>query len=294
MNRDYWLILIVVASIPIFLFLFLIPRMFIPIGPGELGVLYRLLWGTAVDEIYGEGLQFISPLNTMYIYNIRVQEVKRTLDVLTFDGLVVQLELSIRYHPDPDMLGVLHVFVGPNYVDQIVVPIVASVVRTTIGQLTIEQLYTGEAPQQIRERREATITGRPLSPEEARFRRPDFLPDIIARALTRASKRYVVIDEVIIITITIPAYVQEAIQEKLRQQQLAQAQDYRIKQAQLERDVKTYEADANKQLSDSLTPQILQWRGIEATRELATSPNSKIIVIGNGPEGLPIILGADR
>src|SRR5262245_49342560 len=141
--RNYTPHLIVTFLILLCLGVFLAPKMVIVIGPGEVGVIYRVFWGgTVVDHIYGEGLQMVSPWNRMYVYNTRVQEIKRTLEVLTRDGLVVQLEISIRYHPEENMVGVLHQKIGPDYVEKIVVPEVASVIRNNVGKLYAVQLYT--------------------------------------------------------------------------------------------------------------------------------------------------------
>src|SRR5262245_64980937 len=91
----------------LFLGVFCAPKMLVVIGPGEVGVIYRLFWGgTVVDRIYGEGLYVVSPWNRMYVYSTRVQEIKQPLEVITRDGLVVQLELSIRFHPEENMVGV--------------------------------------------------------------------------------------------------------------------------------------------------------------------------------------------
>lgn len=359
----------------LFVAIFLAPRSIIVIRSGEVGVKYDLITGTQVDRIYGEGLNIIAPWNRMYIYNIRVQETKRTLNVLTADGLVIQLDLSIRYHPEVSMVGVLHAVVGPNYVDTIVVPEVESTVRSSVGKLTAEQLYTGVPnksvtpaaaraegiaaqagaqtpeteetpggaaenvppgdlfaglPNQLQQPppaagatpapaagatpvppvaiaplEESRVT--PIAPqtEGGQMARADLivqgegsaggsLAEIIRVAIMQVSQKYILIDDVIITRSVIPDYLQQAIQEKLQQKEMAKAQEYRLEQAKIEFQIKQVEDLSNQVIRRNLSPEILRLRGIEATRELATSPNAKVVVVGNGEGQLPIILGAER
>jgi regulator of protease activity HflC (stomatin/prohibitin superfamily) len=283
--------LTVTGLVILFLFVFLIPRIFVLVGPGEAGVLYRPLGdGTLVDRVYGEGMWILFPLNRMYVYKVRVQETRRTLEVLTRDGLNVKLDLSIRYHPDRSMIGALHEVVGPDYVEKIVVPEVLSVVRHSVGNRTAEELYTGRA-------RELAAT--PIAATGEAGAADDDAPpatnltlsQIVETASDKISRKYVVIDAVILLRTTLPQRLADAIERKLEQEQTAESQPYRLQNAQAEIEIKRREAQANRILAASLTPALLQWKGVEATKELASSPNSKVVVIGNGPKGMPVILG---
>ncbi|HKX29139.1 MAG TPA: prohibitin family protein [Blastocatellia bacterium] len=318
----------------LFLGVFYAPKMLIVVGPGEVGVIYRLFWGgTVVDRIYGEGLYVVSPWNRMYVYSTRVQEIRQPLEVITRDGLVVQLELSIRFHPEENMVGVLHQRVGPDYVEKIVVPEVASVVRNKVGKLYAVQLYTtqedisGEEvkaeqlpateeqvappPELKRKSARSSAPAIPAAPSAASPATSPAMPpvieesdevvagrsiqEIIKSAIDQVSKTYVQIDDIIIMKSIIPEFVQKAIQDKLAQKELARAQGYRIQQALREKEIKKIEAEQNELLGKSLNnPNLLKWKGIEATKNLANSPNSKVIVIGSGSSGLPLILGGDR
>ncbi|HYH08460.1 MAG TPA: prohibitin family protein [Thermoanaerobaculia bacterium] len=298
----------------LFLLVFLAPRIFIFIGPGEAGVMYRpLLGGTVVDHVYGEGLWILFPLNRMYVYDLRVQETKRTLDVLTQDGLNVQLELSIRYHPDSATLGLLHEQVGPEYRERVVVPEVLSAVRHQVGNRTVEELYTGQAPELLSAAARAEAdTSAPLpqsglpdpstaAPVVGRVdsdnveSRPPAenltLAEVIETALEQVSRTYVVVDDVVLLRATLPKRVEEAIEKKIEHKQAAEAQTYRLQAALAEIELKRREAAANTLLAASLNENLLRYRGIEATKELAQSHNSKIIVFGNNATGLPLVLG---
>jgi len=336
--RDHFQALVFITLILLFILVFLAPRIFIIIDSGAVGVKYDLRYGTQVDYIYSEGLNIIAPWNRMYIYNIRIQETKRTLEVLTRDGLVIKLDLSIRYHPEIEAIGFLHQEVGPDYVDKIVVPEVESVIRTSVGKMHSEQLYTGLGERRDTETMEVAEGAKSLEKSNlvktATETQPSPTPptstsqgsgsttstrgsdtdvknaqgesgadetnqaatlqEVIQNSIRKVSRKYVLIDDVIITRAGIPDQIQKAIQAKLEQKELAKAQYYRIAQAKSEFYIKRQEADNNKQIADSLTPQILKLKGIEATKELATSPNSKIIVIGNSSGGLPIILNSEK
>lgn len=258
------------------LFLFLVaalwPRIFIRVRSGEAGVLYSLLGGgTVVDYVYPEGLHMILPWDVLYVYNVRIQEREQDLQLLTRNGLHVSFKLSIRYQPEYETVGLLHQKVGPDYVEKIVVPQVVSVLRTQVGQFSAEEVYTT---------------------------RRAILERIFFEAIQQVARRYIAIDQVLIRSIELPATVQEAIEDKIKQRHLAESYEYRIQKEQREARRKEIEAEGyrlyNEVVATSLTDDVLKWKGIEATRELATSPNAKVVVVGNGDGDLPIILGGPK
>jgi regulator of protease activity HflC (stomatin/prohibitin superfamily) len=301
---------LVAALALLFVFVLLAPRIFILVEPGEEGVLYRPLeGGTVTERTYGEGLWILWPWNRMYVYDTRIAETRRTLGVLTRDGLTVTLDLSIRYRPDVGKLAVLHKTVGPQYVEKIVVPEVLSAVRQQIGNQTADELYTGRALPDVAVdaiARAAAMVA-PLSfPSSPRIplisaaETPNPQPadnvtlaEIVSRAAQTVSRRYVVIDGVVLIKTTLPRVVDAAIQAKMEQKQRAEAQLFRIQYAQREVMLRQFEARGNVVLAGSLTPSLLTWKSIEASASLATAPNSKVIVMGNSEGKLPLLLGSD-
>ena len=116
-------------------------------------------------------------------------------------------------------------------------------------------------------------------------------------AKTHLEARFVSLDDVPIESITLPAKISEAIEAKMAQQQLEQEYVYRLSVAGKEADRKRIESEGirvyNDTVNRSLNPSVLAWQGITATQELAKSPNSKVVVVGSGKNGLPIILGQD-
>ena len=248
------------------------PLIVIRIASGEVGVRYWLFGGgTQTDRIYEEGIHFIFPWDTMHKYNARVQEIPHEVDLLTRNGLSVQFFLTIRYRPERDLAGVLHKSVGPDYVNMVVRPQVTEVLRRNVGKMSAEELYTTQRA---------------------------MLEEMFAEAIENLARSYVVVDFIGIRTVELPEHVRESIQEKIRQKHIAEAYEFRLLQAQKEAQRLSIEAGGiqtfNDTVAESLSPEVLKWQGVRATEELAKSSNSKMIVIGNGDQGLPVILGAGK
>jgi regulator of protease activity HflC (stomatin/prohibitin superfamily) len=261
--------LILIALLLCFCVVFFFNSIVILIHPGELGVLWRLLGGgTQIDTAYREGMHLILPFNKMYVYNVRKQQFTDSINVLTVDGLTVGVKYSVRYFLEKDTLPLLHQRVGPDYVNVVVKPEVRSVMRTIFGQYKPEEIYTNQKA--IQERISELSKG-------------------------RLGGRFVSLDEVPIESVTLPQKISDAIENKLAQQQLDQEYTYRLDIATKESERKRLESagirDYNNTINGSLNPSILAWQGIQATQDLAKSPNSKVIVIGSGKSGLPLILG---
>ena len=269
--RRHAMTLISMFLLVILIFAFFFNRMVISIKPGDLGVLYRWLGeGTVIDTVYREGLHVILPFNKMYIYTVRKQQFTESIDVLTVDGLTVRVKYTARYYLDKDTLPLLHQRVGPAYVNVVIRPEVRSVIRTLFGQYKPEEMYTSQKAIQLRVSEQAKI---------------------------RLSSRFVALDEVPIEAITLPSKISDAIEDKLVQQQREAEYLYRIAIAQKEAERLRIESAGlrlyNETVNGSLTPAVLKWQGIKATQELAKSPNAKVVVIGAGSAGLPLILGKD-
>ncbi|HEY0838104.1 MAG TPA: prohibitin family protein [Azospirillum sp.] len=246
-------------------------RMVVSIHSGEAGVLYRFFFGTELDEIYGEGVHLIWPWDRMSIYDVRLQTRERDYRLLTKGGLPVNLKVAIRYRPDLRLLPLLHINVGPDYLDKVVFPETESVLRRAVGQYDPEEVYTSQR---------------------------GFLESILVGSLSNAEDRYVVIDDVLVRAVELPDTVREAIERKMALLEEQKAYVFRLAIEQREAERKAIEARGIQAYQDtirqSLTPDLLRWQGIQATRDLATSPNAKTVVIGSGKDGLPIILGGDR
>jgi regulator of protease activity HflC (stomatin/prohibitin superfamily) len=267
-QMPYLLLLLFVLA---FLIVFFFHRIVISIYPGELGVLWRRIGGgTQIDTVYREGVHFILPINKMYVYNVRKQQFNDTINVLTVDGLTIGVRYSVRYFLEKDTLPLLHQQMGPDYVNVVVRPEARSVIRMVFGQYKPEEIYTSQKA--IQER--VSVTSK-----------------------THLQARFVSLDDVPIESITLPTRISDAIESKLAQQQLDQEYVFRLTVATKEADRKSIEANGimtyNNTVNHSLNPSVLAWHGILATQELAKSPNAKVVVIGAGKNGLPLILGKE-
>jgi len=261
--------LIMTFLLTLFLFVYFLPHILVFVNPGEGAVKWkRFSGGTQIDRVFGEGTHFIWPWDKMYLYNLRTQEIRDSVDVLTLNGLTIHLDLSVRFYPNRSILGLLHKEVGPDYPRIIVLPEIEHVVRTVIGQYRAEEIYT--AQNAIVER-------------------------IVSESYREVEERYVNLDDVLIRRIYLPDKIQSAIQRKIEQQQLVQEFDFRLQSAMKEAQRKRIEAEGisnfNSIIEESITENILRYQGIQATKELAESENAKVVVIGSGEDGLPIILG---
>jgi len=243
-------------------------QIFYSVMPGEAGIYWsRFRGGTRVDYVYPEGMHAIPPWDKIYIYTVRIQEIHPKLDVLTNTGLKVRLDLSIRYAPKYKLLGLLHRNVGPDYANRVIIPEITAVLREVIGTMGAEQIYT---------------TGRAV------------IVEAINLAIERVSQRYINVDGVLIKQIDLPLSVAKAIQYKIEQKHLVEAHTFIVEKEKKEAERKRVEGtgirDQLKIISSGLPKgQILEYMGIKATLELARSSNSKVIVVGSGKNGLPLI-----
>lgn len=263
--------IIVSGVIATLLLLFLWPSIVISIKPGELGVLYaRFRGGTQLQHTYEEGIHFIQPWNIMYIYDVRVQEETQNIDVLTVDGLTINVQISLRFQIIRDRLPNLHQEIGPNYRDKVVIPIMNSAVRQTIGSYRPDDLYS-TARQELQDQ-------------------------MLVDAVEEMGRIPVLIQGFVVKSITLPEVLREAIERKLIAEQDYLRYKYILLEAQQEARRKTIEGEGIKAyqalVNENMTQNFLRYEGIQATKELATSSNAKVVVIG-GKDGLPVILNAD-
>ncbi len=259
-----------VIAVIIFLVI-LISKSAITIGSGEAGVLYKTFGGGVVTDkaALGEGFHLVAPWNKVYVYEVRQQEVFEKMQVLSSNGLEIKLDASAWFQPKFEDLGRLHQEKGESYVERILLPTIRSAARSVVGRYTPEQLYSSKRDaiqQEIFEETKKIVDG-----------------------------QYIQLNEVLVRDVTLPPTIKEAIERKLKQEQESLEYEFRLVTAKKEAEKVTIEAqgkaDANRILSASLTDKILQDKGIDATLELSKSPNSKVVIVGSGDSGLPLILG---
>lgn len=248
----------------------LIAKSTVTINSGEAGVLYQTFGGGVVTDEppLSEGFHFVAPWNRVFIYEVRQQSLDEQMEVLSSNGLEINLDATVWFQPSYDNLGQLHQEKGEDYIQRVLQPAIRSAARSVVGRYIPEQLYA--------------------SKREAIQR------EIFEETQLLLQNQYVQINEVLVRDVSLPSSIKDAIERKLGQEQESLEYVFRLEKAEKEAERQRIDAEgkaaANRILSASLNDQILKEKGIQATVELAKSPNAKVVVIG-GEEGLPLILG---
>jgi prohibitin 1 len=241
----------------------------VTIDSGEAGVLFKTFGeGVVIDKPpMGEGFHLVAPWNKVFVYEVRQQELFEKMKVLSSNGLEIQIDASAWYEPVYNDLGNLHQSLGKGYLQRVIQPAIRSAARSVVGRYTPEQLYSSKR---------------------------DVIQDEIYEETKKIlDKQYVQLNEVLVRDVTLPNTIKEAIERKLKQEQESLEYEFRLVTAEKEAQKVIIEAkgkaESNRILSASLTDKILQDKGIDATIKL--SENTKVVVIGSGKDGMPLILG---
>ncbi|GAB1445108.1 prohibitin family protein [Flammeovirgaceae bacterium] len=262
--------LIILGIVGFIVFLALSSSLFYTVEAAERAVIfYPFGQGLDKDHVKTPGLHFKAPWNDAYIYRVNETNVEDKMDVLDKSGLSIHIDMSVRFYPLPEKIGYVHEKFTRDYVNILVFPEVRSTVRQVMGRYAAEEIYSTKHAEV-----ELAIT---TETEEA------------------LDKNYVHAIAVLIRSIELPEQIKGAIENKLQQEQEALAYQFRLDKERSEAERKRIAAEgesrANLIINNSLTNSLLKMRGIEATLELAKSPNTKVVVIGSSKDGLPMILG---
>ena len=256
----------IASAVMVFFLLLALIEFFTIIPAGHVGVVD--FFGTVSDNTLKAGINAVNPMARVVKMSVQTQEIKETMDVPSKEGLTVQLEMSALFHLNPDKAAdVYKTVAGGNYVEIILVPQFRAVSRGVTAGYDARALYTSEREmltQLIQKDLALKVEARGITVESTPLRRVGLPPD-----LTRA------------------------IEEKLRADQESQRMQFVLMKERQEADRKRIEAqgisDFQKIITLSISEQLLHWKGIETTEKLAASPNAKIVVIGAGKTGLPLI-----
>jgi prohibitin 1 len=239
------------------------------IPAGHVGV--KDFFGSVSPNVLPPGVRFVFPFTRVVKMSIQTQEVKETAEVPSKEGLTMELEGSLLFRLDPEKAANIYKTVGQDYQEIAVHPQIRSAIREITASYEAKVLYSAE-----RER---------ISKETLELFRK------------LAGDRGIIAEAVLLRKIGLPAIVANAIQEKLRREQEAEQMKFVLQKEQQEAERKRIEAqgiaDFQKIVAAGISPQLLEWKGIEATEKLAMSQNSKVVVIGSGKNGLPLILGGE-
>jgi len=261
--------------------------------------LYCWCWvgrGTVLDprELREEGLHIIWPWDKLYLYNLRLQSTQQTYNAISKDGVNVKAQISVRYQLLHNSVAVLHKFIGPGFLDSVVNPEIGSQARQVISQYTGEAVYTSreQIQKQIRDATQKSLAAnlnKLVQPEAMEQPDPKHYNDFLQDAIQ--------ILDTLVLSIELPPDIVSAINRQTEQYYMIQEYKFRVEREAEESKRKQIEADGiaafQKTVSQGISDSYLRWRGIEATLLLSQSPNAKVVVIGSGKDGLPIILNAE-
>jgi regulator of protease activity HflC (stomatin/prohibitin superfamily) len=270
MNNRRLLPFIILGVIALFILAGLSSSIFYTIQPTERAVIfYPFGQGLDKDHIIEPGLHMKAPWNDAIIYEVAEITSEENMDINDKNGLPIHVDVTVRYFPMPHKIGYIHEQFTRAYVPRLVIPEVRSVARQVMARFTAEEIYS--------------------------TKRAEVENSIKSETEKILNANYVNATAVLIRSIRLPDQIRVAIENKLQQEQEALAYQYRLDKEKSEAERKRIaaegEARANNIVNNSLTDRLLKMRGIEATLELSKSPNSKIIIVGSGKDGLPMILG---
>ena len=237
------------------------------VDSGNVGVL--TLFGRVTGEVLPEGVHFINPFKANHELSIRTQEIKESASVPSAEGLVMNLDTSLIYHLNPEKAAEVYQKIGPDYMNVLVEPNLRAAIREATASHSANALYTGE--------------------------REMVAKQIHDQLTSKLGERGVLVESVLLRDIQLPTTLRSSIESKQQAEQEALAMSFRLQKETQEAQRKRIEAagirDFQQIVAQGISPQLLEWKGIEATENLAKSSNAKVVVIGNSKNGLPLILG---
>lgn len=239
----------------------------VTVDSGHAALEFRSLSGGTSENVLTEGLHFMPIWNKAIHYDMRVQEEKDKLTVLSNNGLTLKVDTSVRYRPERAQLFRLQTETGPRYAEILIAPVIRSEARKVFGRYSPEEIYSS--------------------------RREQIEKEIYDEVIKSLEGKHIIVEAVLIRDVDLPPAIQNAIADKLAEEQKSQKMQFTLAKERQEAERKTIEAEGilkyQNIVRQGLTPEYLSFKGIEVTEKLAQSSNSKVVVIGNSKNGLPLI-----
>jgi prohibitin 1 len=236
------------------------------IPTGNVGVL--TLFGRVTGDVLGEGIHLINPLKSVQKLSVQTQSVKESANVPSNEGLILALDTSLLFRLDKNKAAQVFQTVGEDYAAKIVEPTLRAAIRASTSAHTANALYTN-ARELVQQQIQDELT-------------------------TQLSVRGVIVEAVLLRDVQLPAMLKGSIEAKQQAEQDALRMSFILQKEKQEAERKRIEAqgiaDFQKIVAQGISPQLLEWKGIEATEKLATSSNAKVVIIGNPKNGLPLVL----
>jgi regulator of protease activity HflC (stomatin/prohibitin superfamily) len=255
------------GAVALLLALFALTRCLAVVPAGHVGVVD--LFGSVSPQTLKSGLNLVNPLARVARMSVKTQEIKEVMEVPSREGLTMQLEASALFHLDPEKAADVYKSVGRDYVEVLLQPQFRSVTRGVTAQSEARALYTSE--------------------------REQLAETIAAQLRQRVEPRGIAVESTPLRKLTLPKRLAAAIEEKLGAEQESQRMQFVLTREKQEAERRRIEAqgiaDFQRTVSQGIDERLLRWKGIEATEKLAASQNTKIVIVGAGKDGLPVILG---
>ncbi len=236
------------------------------IPTGNVGVL--TLFGRVTGETLPEGIHLVNPLKSVQKLSVQTQSVKESANVPSNEGLILALDTSLLFRLDKEKAAFVYQTVGDNYAEKIVEPTLRAAIRASTSAHTANALYTN-ARELVQQQIQDELTAQ-LAP------------------------RGVIVENVLLRDVQLPAMLKGSIEAKQQAEQDALRMSFILQKEKQEAERKRIEAqgiaDFQRIVATGISPQLLEWKGIEATEKLATSSNAKVVIIGNPKNGLPLVL----
>ena len=237
---------------------------------GHVGVVS--VFGRVTGRTLSEGIHFVNPVSSVTELSIKTQEIKERAVVPSKEGLIMGLEASVLYHLDPTQASTVYQQIGPTFADVLLVPTFRSAIRAITAGNTAASLYSDG--------------------------REGIANQILEDVRRQVAPRGIVVENVLLRDLQLPESLKHAIEAKQQAQQEAQRMEFVLQREKQEAERKRVEAGGIKDFQDivsqGISEKLLEWKGIEATMELVKSQNSKVIVVGNSRNGLPLIYAGDK
>jgi prohibitin 1 len=237
---------------------------------GHVGVITR--FGRVTGQTIGEGIHLINPIARVNEMDVKTLEIKERASVPTKEGLIMGVEASVLYHLQPDRAAEVYQRIGLDYANVLLIPNFRSAIRAVTAANSASSLYSDA--------------------------RESIARQILVDVQQQVQPRGIVIENVLLRDLQIPESLKHAIEAKQQAQQEAQRMEFVLQREQQESERKRVEAQGIKDFQNIVTQgisdKLLEWKGIEATIELARSQNAKVVVVGNAKTGLPLIFAGDK
>mmetsp|Transcript_66158 Transcript_66158/g.149354 ORF Transcript_66158/g.149354 Transcript_66158/m.149354 type:complete len:317 (+) Transcript_66158:75-1025(+) len=230
-----------------------------------------VMFGSVRESVLLSGLHVVNPVASVIQFNTKTQLLYSENIVPTQEGMNVELDVSLLYHADPSMIRDLYLSIGEEYKNVLILPELQSAVRGLTSEVSAKALYTSG--------------------------RTEIRQKLVAELTTKLAPRGVILEDVLLKGIKLPVILTDAIEAKAKAEQESQRMEFVLSKEKQEAERKKIEAEGvqsfQKIVSEGISPELLQWKGIEATERLAESPNAKIVMMGNSASSLPVLLSAD-